>query len=46
MASADVSVGQTATATGTDSRRVNISARFEHDTDHDGYGDGSQDLCT
>jgi hypothetical protein len=46
VASADVAVGQTATATGFDSRRVNVSARFEHDTDHDGYGDGSQDLCT
>jgi hypothetical protein len=46
VANADVGVGQSATATGVDSNRVNISARFEHDTDHDGYGDGSQDLCT
>lgn len=46
VASTDVAVGQTATATAVDSRRVNISARFEHDTDHDGFGDGSQDLCT
>jgi hypothetical protein len=43
---ASIGVGQTATATGVDARRVNISARFEHDADHDGYGDGSQDLCT
>jgi hypothetical protein len=38
-------VGADAVAAGIASRRVNISARFEHDEDHDGYGDGSQDLC-
>src|SRR4051794_35921890 len=38
-------VGQDATATQVASRRVNIAARLEHDDDHDGYGDGSQDLC-
>jgi hypothetical protein len=39
------SVGQDATATQYANRRVNIGARLEHDDDHDGYGDGSQDLC-
>ena len=39
-------IGGTTTGPGYANQRVNISARFEHDTDHDGYGDGSQDLCT
>jgi hypothetical protein len=38
-------VGQDAVATTFPSLRVNVSARLEHDADHDGYGDGSQDLC-
>lgn len=38
-------VGQDAVGTAFANLRVNISARFEHDVDHDGYGDGSQDLC-
>jgi len=41
----DPALGAVGTATGFGHNRVNISARFEHDTDHDGYGDGSQDLC-
>ncbi|MDX6688788.1 MAG: hypothetical protein QOG15_245 [Solirubrobacteraceae bacterium] len=38
-------VGDDAVATAFPNLRVNISARLEHDDDHDGYGDGSQDLC-
>ncbi len=38
-------VGEDAVATAFSSQRVNISARLEHDDDHDGFGDGSQDLC-
>ena len=38
-------IGGTTTGTGFAHLRVNVSGRFEHDTDHDGYGDGSQDLC-
>src|SRR4051812_27043044 len=38
-------VGGTATGTAFPNLRVNIAARLEHDDDHDGYGDGSQDLC-
>ncbi len=40
-----VPVGGTVTEPGVANRRVNISARLEHDEDRDGYGDGSQDLC-
>jgi len=38
-------VGDDAVATAFANQRVNVSARLEHDDDHDGYGDGSQDLC-
>jgi hypothetical protein len=38
-------IGQDVVASASSSLRVNVSARLEHDTDHDGYGDGSQDLC-
>jgi len=38
-------VGEDAVGTAFPSLRVNVSARLEHDADHDGYGDGSQDLC-
>ncbi len=39
-------IGGTTTGPGYANQRVNISAHLEHDSDHDGYGDGSQDLCT
>ncbi len=38
-------VGDNAVDAPVANRRVNISARLEHDVDQDGYGDGSQDLC-
>lgn len=41
----DAALGAIGSATGFGHNRVNMAARFERDTDHDGYGDGSQDLC-
>lgn len=41
----DPEVGDPFTSTPIANRRVNVSALYEPDEDHDGYGDTSQDLC-